>query len=570
MKLIKNHWIPKGILFIITAVLLIIIYSYNSRQMSTFKATTTIKPVASMPVADRTLKLPDGINGNLTDNGLSNNLSSISISLNNPPSRYGLKYDILYKNKLVKDYKNQDVLSLQDSAEYSDLAGVTCFRGNNYRNAASYGFAVVSQQKLEKVWNIKIGGLDTWTGVGWNGQPAIVKWDDKVRRNMNLHQHKKDKESLKEVIYSTLDGNIYFLDLDDGSATRQPIEVGYPHKGSITVDPRGYPLLYAGQGIYEVTGKEMVIGYRIFSLIDQKLLYFFNGMDNFALRGWGAFDSNGIIDKKTDTLILAGENGLLYTSKLNTKYDPDKPSISINPEITKYRYSSSLNNRLGIENSVAVYRNYAYFADNGGLLQCVDLNTLSPLWVRNINDDTDSTIALEEAGDGQVCLYTACEVDIQGDAGFSYIRKIDALTGNLLWEKSYKCAFDDYTNGGTLASPILGKHDISNLVIYNVAKSKNGTGGKLVAFDKKTGSEAWTLNLDNYCWSSPVDVYTKDGVSYLVVCDSGGNMMLIEGKSGTVLDIINLEANIEGSPAVYEDMIVVGTRGQKIWGVRLR
>jgi hypothetical protein len=47
-------------------------------------------------------------------------------------------------------------------------------------------------------------------------------------------------------------------------------------------------------------------------------------------------------------------------------------------------------------------------------------------------------------------------------------------------------------------------------------------------------------------------------------------MSLYDAKSGKVLDTINLGANVEGSPAVYDDMIVVGTRGQKIIGIRIK
>ena len=89
-------------------------------------------------------------------------------------------------------------------------------------------------------------------------------------------------------------------------------------------------------------------------------------------------------------------------------------SISINPDITKYRYTSPVNSRLGTENSIAVYKNLAYFADNSGTLQCIDLKTLSPVWVRNINDDTDSTGVIEDLGDLEVYLYIANEVDLQG------------------------------------------------------------------------------------------------------------------------------------------------------------
>ena len=40
-------------------------------------------------------------------------------------------------------------------------------------------------------------------------------------------EYKSDSE-LVEVIYGTLDGNIYFLDARTGEYTRDPIELGFP------------------------------------------------------------------------------------------------------------------------------------------------------------------------------------------------------------------------------------------------------------------------------------------------------------------------------------------------------
>ena len=68
------------------------------------------------------------------------------------------------------------------------------------------------------------GGI--WEGSGWTGQPLIVKWDDATKAIMNLYADKKTKADLVEVIYATLDGHIYFLDLEDGSRTRDPIKMG--------------------------------------------------------------------------------------------------------------------------------------------------------------------------------------------------------------------------------------------------------------------------------------------------------------------------------------------------------
>ncbi|MFT9496107.1 PQQ-binding-like beta-propeller repeat protein [Anaerosolibacter sp.] len=483
-----------------------------------------------------------------------------------------LKYDVAKGKEIIGDFTRDDKIIMDTGNNYSTVKGVTCFRGNHYRDSASYGYAEIKDKKLEILWQIPIGGIDSWTGVGWNGQPSIVEWSKELKNTMNIIEEKKAKEDLREVIYAALDGKVYFLDLEDGTPTREKIQIPGPVKGSLTVDPRGIPLLYVGQGINTVQGKRVEMGYRIYSLIDQQKLFFINGSDSFAFRSWAAFDSTALIDEKTDTMLLAGENGIFYTVKLNTDYNKIANTITIDPEVMKYRYRITGNNYQGIENSVAVYKNLAYFADNGGWLQCIDLNTLTPIWVRDITDDTDSTVVIEEEKEDQVNLYTACEVDKQGAKGMSYIRKIDALSGQLSWEKAYACDSklgDKPNNGGALATPVVGKNSLTHMVIYNLARWGGFNRGLLVALDKSTGEEVWRLELDNYSWSSPVDVYTEEGKGYIVVCDSAGNMHLVDGLTGHTLDVIELGANVEGSPAVFDNMVVVGTRGQKIYGVRI-
>lgn len=592
----KNAYIKMTLLYLITflsiIVLLLTILHIKDAKISTARAVANSEhhnDVTSTFLKDKIVKLPQ--DPMASEKNKASDIPAVSPE-NLPLNK--MTWSVLRDTNVLKNVPVLDKISFNEASKYSDLEGVTCFRGNNYRNSAAFGTVSLSEEKLQKVWSVVIGGIDTWTGVGWNGQPAIVKWSDDLKSKMNILPSKKSKPNLKEVIYATLDGNIYFLDLDNGEATRKMLTIGFPLKGSVSVDPRGIPLLYSGQGIDEIIDddfqdtsdkstdkgnttptfekklKKVEIGYRIFSLMDFKQLYFINGYDTKAFRWWGAFDSTGIIDRNSDTLIVCGENGIFYRIKLNTVFDKNSGRISISPDPYKYRYSYPKKSTTGTENSVAIYKNLAFFADNGGVLQCLDMNTLTPVWVRDVIDDTDSTIALEESEDGNVSLYTACEVDIQKDDGKSYIRKINALTGSLLWEKSYTCNYDSDTNGGVLASPVVGKKDISNLVIYNISKTVGSKAGKLIAFDKKTGNEQWVLNLDNYCWSSPVDVYTESGKSYIIVCDSAGNMFLIEGRTGRVIDKINLGANIEGSPAVYDDMIVVGTRGQKIWGVKIK
>jgi hypothetical protein len=74
-----------------------------------------------------------------------------------------------------------------------------------------------------------------------------------------------------------------------------------------------------------------------YSLIDFSRLYEFGKQyDEFALREWHAYDSAPLVDAETDTLIYPGENGILYTIKLNTKFDATTGELSMNPT-TSYR-----------------------------------------------------------------------------------------------------------------------------------------------------------------------------------------------------------------------------------------
>jgi outer membrane protein assembly factor BamB len=157
-----------------------------------------------------------------------------------------------------------------------------------------------------------------------------------------------------------------------------------------------------------------------------------------------------------------------------------------------------------------------------------------------------------------------------GRTGGIPIWKIDAATGEVVWKTDpYKCYTVQDVSGGVQATPVLGQKDISNLVIYAISRTPGTGSGILVALDKKTGEEVWKTQTNHYMWSSPVAVYTPGGKSYIVACDTFGNMFLLDGKSGKIVDYINLGSNIEASPAVFNDTIVVGTRGQKIYGIKL-
>jgi len=288
------------------------------------------------------------------------------------------------------------------------------------------------------------------------------------------------------------------------------------------------------------------------------------------MRRWGAFDSNPLFDTTQDRMILCGENGVVYSIILGTNFDREAGTISIDPIISRYRHTGS--RRLGTENSPVALGHYLFFSDNAGWIQCLDLHTLEPVWVMDAGDDTDASLVLDwEEENQRLAIYTATQVDLVRQAGDSYIRKLDATTGETLWMRAIRCGYNEAVNGGVTATPVVGRNDISNLVIFSVARViGRGGGGLVIALDKETGETVWETAMPSFGWSSPVAVYTDEGKSYIIVSDSGGRMLLLHGTTGEEAHRINVGSNVEASPAVFGNILVVGTRGQSIIGIEIK
>lgn len=498
------------------------------------------------------------------------------------PSRFGFETKLMVNNVAVDSFIRQEEIHF-DGDHYTDLEGIITFRGDNYRSGAAYGVADMESYTLKKAWNVNTGelkkttGKGEWTGSGWTGQPLIIRWPEETRKAMNLYDSKKNKSDLVEVIYATMDGNIYFLDLEDGSATRDKIKLGFPIKGTGSLYPDGTPLYVVGAG--DDMGSDSARTF-IVDLIQGKVIYEYGNDDDFSLRtdngNFCAFDSSALFDVATDTLIQPGENGVLYTTKLNTKYDGT--SISIDPsDVVKWNYTTSRTGNdkywLGMESSAVVYDHYLYVCNNGGDLMCLDLNTMELVWSQDILDDSNASPVLEVSQtDGTAYIYISTSLHWtkdKKDTGDIPIFKINAATGEIIWKRTYECKTVDGVSGGVQATACLGQNNIDDLVYFNIARTGGKKHGKLVAIYKATGGEAWSVDLKYYSWSSPVAVYDKKGDGYIILCDSDGNMHLLDGRTGELKDTINLGKNVEASPAVFENTIVVGTRGKKIYAITL-
>ncbi|WP_455504321.1 outer membrane protein assembly factor BamB family protein [Blautia sp.] len=479
----------------------------------------------------------------------------------------------------ISDYTPKENHSFDAGISYTDVDGIVTFRGNNFRDTAAYGNTQIKDGKIKDLWTAKTGSLTygdaTWSGSGWTGQPLMEKWPKEVKQSMNMYDWAKEKDDLVEVIYACMDGYVYFLDLETGEATRDPLYLGFTFKGAGALDPRGYPILYVGAGYDSNEGTARVF---VVNLLDCSVMYTFGNNDPFSLRGnLSYFDSSALVDAKTDTLIYPGENGILYLIKLNTSYDPEAGTLSIAPDnIVKWHYygtrTSVASYWLGMEDSAAIYDGYIFMSDNGGNLMCLDLNTLQLVWAQDILDDSNSSPVLS-VEDGHLYLYISTSFRLgwrSNSIAEVPIWKINAETGEIIWKTSYDCASDDGVSGGVQSTIAVGKEQLSDSIYVTVARTDGQAQGVLACIDKSTGEVRWEHE-SAYAWSSPVCVYNPDGSGKVLYCNSTGHIYLLDGKTGEVLDTHQIsDGVIEASPAVYKSYMVVGTRDCKIWGMELQ
>lgn len=512
------------------------------------------------------------------------------------PANFGFTYEIRKNNRddSYSSNPNENAFSFGRGQDYTGVKGITTFAGNNYRSGFAYGTARVTMQTMEQVWSFAVGSANGFAGAAWTGQPLIVTWEGQTLKTLGVRDEFKNKDTLTEVILCAADGNIYFYELETGNRTRESIAINAPLFGTPTLDPRGIPMLYIGQGTLSEPNTNRSSAYAV-NLCSNTFQTVVSGKDYTARRNdWSAFDSSPLIID--DTLIWPSENGVLYLIELNTRYDADSGTLSINPgDKIKYRYSGTGytgttqagKRSYGFESSVAAFRNYLYLTDNGGYLQCVDLNTLKLKFVTDVGGDSDATPVLEENGsDGTVYVYTVSQTDqqdgsLQNGYGYCYVRKINAQTGAIVWENRQFVQILDPTTGknmkgGGKATPHIGHGTIGDLLIcsfYGLTVQTTdadgnvtyGYGGKIIAFDRSNGAVRWEIVQTGGAdfVSSPLVVYNARGDAYLIACDRDGGIRLYDATrpGENALYALDLGERIDATPVAYNNYIVVATTG---------
>lgn len=489
---------------------------------------------------------------------------------------------ISVNGETVDSYRSPEGQEMDFGAgsDYTGVKGIVTFRGNNFRDTAQYGETVISECSFGTHWRRSTDGLSDssgsyWGGSGWTGQPLIVEWPAETRQIMNMYDWAKEKDGLVEVIYATLDGYVYFLDLETGESTRDRLFLGWSFKGAGALDPRGYPILYVGGGLFNGSGQAPRV--LVVSLIDGEILYSFGEYDEFAPRSeWSAFDSSALVDAQTDTLIYPGENGVIYFAHLNTQYDEAAGTLSVQPEMRKFAFTSTSSDAYyyGMEDSALAWRGHLFIADNGGNFLCIDMNTLEIEWRFDCLDDTNCTGVLEVDETGHPYIYLSTSFHMGWRSYYTAtipVWKIDAVTGKEVWHHDYECYSESGLSGGVQGSLTLGKGELDGILYVAMARYPNSYDGELLALDTETGEEIWTYQSDSYSWSTPTCFYDTEGNGYVLYTSCiGGRMYWLDGLTGEVLDVFPFDCTMEASPVVYNNKVVIGTRNNEIFGITLK
>ena len=424
---------------------------------------------------------------------------------------------------------------------YGTVAGLLTFRGNPTRTFYGTGPA---PQSPEVLWRFTgtperdlcsltswAAGTTLWCGSGWTGQPAVVEWwDDRTW-----------------VIVGTYTPAVHFLDAATGEQLLPEFVVGDLIKGSVTVDPDGYPLVYFGSRDNY---------FRIIAFDRDEPVELWSLHANAVSPALWNDDWDGAALILDDYLFQGGENSHLHIAKLNRRYGSDG-LVTIDPDLvfTSPGWDQELLNAIGdsnvsIEGGMTVVGNTLYFANSGGLVQGWDITGLADgqdpervfrYWA---GDDVDATVVADADG----FLYVGVEYE-RGTARsqeLGQMLKLDPSADDpLVWGTDLRNAATD----GVWATPAL-----TDEMVYVPTNA-----GFLYGLRRDTGEVVWSKRMTGPVWSSPVVV---DNV--LIQGDCAG---VIYGYDISLPWVdppetwrISLEACVESTPAVWNGVMYVADR----------
>jgi hypothetical protein len=435
---------------------------------------------------------------------------------------------------------------------WGTTVGLTMFRGNPTRTY--YGTGPLSDSP-SVAWtypesgmcseSTNLGVTTTWCGMGWTGQPAVWERPDGVT----------------ELIFGAYDGAVHFVDAATGTDTRPEFQTGDLIKGSVTIDPDGFPLLYTGSRDNKL---------RIIALDRSEPTELWS-VDATAVDWiWNDdWDANPLIID--DMMYEGGENGWFFAYQLNRGYDANG-TVTVNPEIkfsmrgwTEEQLANIGDENVSVENSAVAYEDRIYFANSGGRIVGLDVSD-----VRNGNapvvfdywagGDIDASLVVDADGfvyasiEYEPSQMSPTETARQNEVG--QLIKLDPYTDGdpRVWGIDLSAAEDS----GLWATPALHAG-----LLYT-----NTHSGSLIAVDTAKGEIVWQDgSVGWHSWSSPSVV---DDTLVVATCagDVRGYSLADPRAPQQVWSVSLGESCLEATAAVWNGALYLGSRDGYLRAIR--
>lgn len=425
---------------------------------------------------------------------------------------------------------------------WGSATGLLMFRGNPTRTWYGAGPVPAAPEVRWRfpeapMCSLSSVGNETrqWCGSGWTGQPAVWEHD-----------------GVTEVVFGAYDGAVHFVDAQTGRRRRPDFVTADLIKGSVSIDPDGYPLLYTGSrdNRLRVIALDRPEPTELWSLTASP-----EGLWN------DDWDGNPVI--VDGLLIEGGEDGFLYVIELGRGTDAEG-LVTVAPRVlaqiptwTPELLAQVGDRNVSVEGSVAVFEGRAYVANSAGRVLGVDLEAVrqgrEPVvfdyW---LGDDTDASLVVDAEG----MVYAAVELErnLPRAAEVGQLVKLDPArpAGDaLVWSLAVPAAPGTDGKGGLWATPALHEG-----VLYATTHA-----GELLAVDAATGTVRWRQDLGFHEWASPVVV---DDTLLVATCERAGLSAWDVGDPGPPLARWSLDLPsggcIESTPAVWDGGIYVGSR----------
>ena len=447
--------------------------------------------------------------------------------------------DFLITEEQIKENQLNKQIDINIDKPWGLIEGITMFRGNLTRTWYGTGYMPNIPKISWRYPNDKMCSSSTslnktslWCGTGWTGQPVI--WN-----NFNAQE---------EVIFGAYDKKVHFVNSKTGKETRKPFETGDIIKGSVTLDPDGFPLLYFGSrdNKLRILSLESEVPVELWSLDADELEGIWNN-------DW---DGNPVI--KDDILYEGGENGWFYAIKINRRINQNN-EVEVDPEIifSMPSYDKKLIDLVGrnnsIENSLSFFGERVYFANSGGRILGLDISNIkegiAPIvfdfWV---GDDVDSTIVIDENG----MLYVSVELERFNNRSkeIGQFVKLNPYDLNNPYVWGIEVLNDNLSVGGIWATPALYKN-----YLYVPTHT-----GKFMVVNKDNGNIVWQDKIPIHSWSSPIIVNNE---LLIGTCDGHLNNYSLDYPESPYLKwtfALGSGSCIESTPIIWDGQIFVGSR----------